>query len=380
MSPKIYRFSIFNSISSGHGGDKRTAQISEILIEIGIDSERLPKGMDPPVFTYHNMVMRILSLKYFLRVLRLTGWDFNPKKLYKTMRLASQLDGIFNLPENKSFPVILWESTRMEYSYVVPFFKSRKLKIIALPHNIESLVPGLRSGLTNKKSPYWLSEEISLLKACDFVFAISREDTLLLKQLGVKAEYLPYYPTELTIENLLKVREARVKRKCRSIRRKSILMLGSAINYPTKEGMKDRINFFSEHPEICYDLTIAGYGTDQLKYLLKGEENIKIPGEVTDNHLTELMIETDLLLIHQPPTSGSLTRIIESLIAGIPVTANFVSSRNYFDMNGLYTYNDDEQLINYLQKNDFTMPQIPEKPLYEIEMFKRTLSKIISAV
>ena len=379
MSPKIYRFSIFNSISSGHGGDKRTAQISEILFEMGIGSERLPKGMDPPVFTYHNLIMRILSLKYFLRVLKLTGWDFNPKKFYKTMRLASQLDGVFNLPENKTFPLILWESTRMEYSYVVPFFKSRKLKIIALPHNIESLVPGLRSGLTNKLSPYWLSEEISLLKACDFVFAISREDTLLLKQLSVKAEYLPYYPTDITLEYLLKIREERV-RKSRGIRRKSILMLGSAINYPTKEGMKDRINFFREHREICYDLTIAGYGTDQLKYLLNGEENIKIQGEVTDKLLRELMIETDLLLIHQPPTSGALTRIIESLIAGIPVTANFVSSRNYYDMNGLYTYNDDDQLINYLQKNDFTMPQIPEKPLYEIEMFKKTLSKIIPAV
>jgi glycosyltransferase involved in cell wall biosynthesis len=289
--------------------------------------------------------------------------------------LISHLEGVLNIPKNKISTVILWEATRMEYSFIVPMFKSLGLKIIAVPHNIESFVPGLRSGITNKMPPDWFMEEVKLLKECDMVFAISREDTLLLKQMGVKVEYLPYYPTKDTFEYLLKIRELRRKRKNKEIKRKKILMLGSAINPPTKEGIIDRINFFREHSEICYDLIIAGYGTDQLKYYVNKDENIKLCGELTKNQLSDILIGTDVLLIHQPPTSGALTRIIESLIAGIPIIANFVSGRNYFGIDGLYIYYDDNQLISYLETVSFPCHKIPEKPMYEINLFQNIILK-----
>ena len=378
MSDRIYRFTIFDSNSFGHGGEKRTAQITEILLEKGLVSEKIPTGMDPPEFSFSNLKKQIIVLKYFLRVLKIIGWKVHSRKFYKTIRLVSQFQGVFNLPKNKISTVILWEATRMEYSFIVPMFKSLGLKILAIPHNIESFVPSLRSGVTNKMPPDWFMEEVKLLKECDMVFAISREDTLLLKQMVVNVEYLPYYPTKVSFEYLLKIRAIREKRKDKDIKRKKVLMLGSAINPPTKEGMIDRINFFREHIEICCDLFVAGYGTDQLEYYLNKDKNIKLCGELTENQLSDILIGTDMLLIHQPATSGALTRIIESLIAGIPIIANFVSARNYYGIDGLYIYNDDKQLIKYLETISFSVPKIPEKPMHEIKIFQNTVLKFKS--
>jgi glycosyltransferase involved in cell wall biosynthesis len=379
MSNSIYRFTIFDSDSFGHGGEKRTAQISEILLEKGIASERVPTGMDTAGFSFSNLKKRIIALRYFIKVFKIIGWKFHPKKFYKTIGLVSQFKGVFNLPKNKTSNVILLEASRMEYSFIIPEFKRLGLKIIAIPHNIESFVPGLRSGITNKMSPEWFMEEVGLLKECDIVFAISKEDTLLLKQMGVKVEYLPYYPTKTTLEYLVKIRVARGERTNKDVKRKKVLMLGSAINHPTKEGMVERVKFFREHIEICCDLFVAGYGTDKLECFLETDDNIKLLGELTENQLSEILMETDILLIHQPPTSGALTRIIETLIAGIPIVANFVASRNYFGTNGLYVYYDDKQLINYLETVNFPVPEIPEKPMHQITMFQNTILKFISS-
>ena len=83
--------------------------------------------------------------------------------------------------------------------------------IIAMPHNLESLVPEQISTISLKKTPLWFNEEIKYLSFCDLVFCISKEDTCLLNLFGISAFYLPYYPTKKAEGVLLKVREKRTK-------------------------------------------------------------------------------------------------------------------------------------------------------------------------
>jgi len=266
---------------------------------------------------------------------------------------------------------MLWESTRMEYSFVVPLFKKKGFKIVGIPHNIESLVPKLTSGITDKTSPEWFMEEIKMLRQCDSVFAISTEETIILKQFGVKANYLPYYPCSDTLRYLKEIRDKREKRVNIKSKNKRILMLGSAINAPTKEGMINRIDFFSTGGPVALDLLIAGFGTDILKSYISNDNRIELLGELTSDQLSDLLIDTDALLVHQSVTSGALTRITEMLIAGIPVLANFESGRNYYRTDGLYIYHNDIQLMEYLEIEKFPVPAIPERPSFEISFFQQ---------
>jgi hypothetical protein len=238
------------------------------------------------------------------------------------------------------------------------------------------LVPGQRSGITNRKSPDWFIEEIKIFKKCDKVFAISIEDTLLFRQFGVNAFYLPYYPDERRYNYLLSIRTARTKKAQSSVMRKKVLMLGSAINLPTRMGMLDRIQFIEENGLNFFDLIVAGYGTEQLKKTAK-DSNIKVIGELTEKGLSEILINIDVLIVHQPPTSGALTRIIEMLIAGVPVLSNFDGARSYYNVNGVYVYMDNDQLMRLL-KSDLPVPLLPQKPEKEILFFKETVSGMIT--
>lgn len=373
MNNSIIRFSIFESNSQGHGGEKRTAQVTEILNDSGIKSIMIPTGMDPVDFSKSFLKKFFILTFYFLKVMNITGFRFHPRKLFKTIRLVSQFKGVFDQAKKNNSSVMLWESTRMEFSFVVPLFKEKGFKVVAIPHNIESLVPKLNSGITDKTPPDWFMEEMKMLRKCNYVFAISREETLMLKQFRVNAIYLPYYPGIDTFNYLKNIRDEREKKMKIHSKRKKILMLGSAINTPTKEGIINRINFFNSFEQDSCDLAIAGFGTNILGSLLNKNNKIELLGELTSGQLSDLLIGTDVLLVHQTVTSGALTRIIEMLIAGIPVLANFESGRNYFGTDGLYIYNDDMQLINYLEADNFPMPKIPEKPTYEINVFKEVI-------
>lgn len=374
---EITRFTLFKSDPFGHGGEKRTAQITELLLEVDIKWRNIPTGMEPRRFSiyYIKKCFRLITL--FTKVYGITRKWIHPLIFYRTLKLVSQFTGVLDLEDDKSSKVILWEATKMEFSYVIPLFKEKGFKIVAVPHNIESFVPGLKSGLTNRTSPNWLMEEVAILKKCDKVFVISKEESLLLRQFGVNAQYFPYFPPVETFEYLIKIRKNRTENKKVNNERKKILMLGSAINAPTKEGMIDRINFFNENIYVkSYDLIIAGYGTKELELPGNYQHNIRLLGELTNHQLADVLTATDILLIHQPATAGALTRIIEMLIAGIPILSNFESGRNYYGTDGLYIYYNDTQLINYLETGNFPVPEIPDKPRFEIESFQETILKI----
>jgi len=374
MNPKILRYTLFESKSNSHGGDKRTAQISELLENLSCSWERIPTGMETPKVSLNFFIKVLRNISLFIKVFFIIQRCFHPYRLYRTLKLINQFKGIFFSGGGKNSKILFWESTKSEYTFILPYFRKKGYKIIAFPHNLESLVPGQKSGITNRPSPNWFMEEIKIFKKCNAVFAISFEETLLLRQFGVNALYLPYYPENSSFNYLMKIRSARVKKKYNSGNRKQVLMLGSAINLPTIQGMIDRIDFFEKNKLKYFDLIIVGFGTEQLKNTASNS-NIKIVGEVAEEELSKILINTDVLLVHQPPTSGALTRIIEMLIAGVPVIANFESARSYYNVEGVNVYMNNNQLLNLLKTN-LKIPPVPPKPLKEIQFFNETILSI----
>lgn len=368
----IYRFTLFSSNPFGNGGDKRTAQITELLSKNNRESQIIPSSVEEAGYSRYKLQKWSKAIVCFIQVSIIIKRILHPRSIFRTIRMATQLKDVFNIPHAGNSEVILWESTKTDFSFIVPLFKKKGYRIVAIPHNIESLVPLQTSVLTRRISPDWFMDEINLFRKCDLVFAISREDTLLLNQFGVKASYLPYFPTDEVFESLIRIRKIREQKIERRNERKKILLLGSAVNPITRDGMINRIDFFNNWKQNICEIIIVGYETGQLKSLCKDNDSIVFYGEVTNEELNEILLEIDMLLVYQPVTSGALTRIVEMLIAGIPILVNFAGARDYFGTNGVYVYNDDEQLVNYLAE-ELPVPLTPCKPTRAYDSFVGSL-------
>jgi len=251
--------------------------------------------------------------------------------------------------------LFLWEATHSRYAYLPLLAKELGHRVIGLPHNLESLVPANCSFLNKKTAPEWLRDEILSLACCDRVFAISREDQWLLRLHGVDAGFLPYVPPKQVNDEMLKIKKFRNSNQ----NLRDLLILGTAANHPTYLGLIDRIEFFSQNRHAFQTLHIAGYGTERVRDSIPEGMNVVLHGTIGNEKLFELLSAVQVAIVHQVPTTGSLTRIPELIRAGVPVLANVNASRSFFGTPGVYTYENDKHLLKLLNepldKVDWTM-------------------------
>lgn len=313
------------------GGSKRSVQIREILYRNGIpyydDPFTLPKNAS--VFQLAKWVFKAIA---FIR----THYPVRIRSVSEYFRLvkyyALRIPIVFDKYKDQDVD-FLWENTNDRN--MLYLMKATGHRVIGMPHNIESLVRG--------QSIKALEAEVDNLKYCDMVHTISKEETWLLRLIGLRAHYLPYYPPQEAETFLLSIRDKRGLREHPT--RKTFALLGSATNTPTRSGMQSLIDFASTQ-ELPFDLKVAGYGTEALKEV--NHPHISFLGTLSNVELESLLIDTDGIIIFQPPTTGALTRIPEMLIAGIPVYANFDAARNYFEQSGVTIYHSFNELIEML--------------------------------
>lgn len=372
MPDKILRFSIFTPNPFGHGGEKRAAQISDILSGHGLEFTLLP-GLNKKDFSFGLLKDLIFSMIYHIQLIIKRKSAFTILKTTKKIYHSALIINATREYTNNRNCVLLWEGTKPEY-YILPvYFRKMKHRVIGLPHNLESLVPGQISTLTNKKAPSWLQDEIQMLQSCDIVFTISREENLLLKQFGIDARYLPYFPGVKVYDYFFRIRTDRCVKKeaCQDIK---ILMLGSLFNTPTRLGMLSRIDWFRNADINNCKLLIAGYSTGELEQNVPNSDNITILGTLSDDQLFSLLAGIDAVLIHQVATSGALTRIPEMLIAGIPVILNSESARSFYNVNGVHIYENDDELTSLIIKNEYGIPDLPPVPQSYFNNFLQSVS------
>lgn len=364
------RYTNFSSDPDGNGAEKRTDQIGELLAKAGIEFDLIKQKQDQS-FKVVTVFKNLFEFIFILKPLKYAGF----KRFFHHLLSYSKTNDLLHKNLESSTKIFLWECTRSE-NYFIPFLVKKYNKVtIGLPHNLESLVPNQISRISLKKSPHWLMEEISYLSKCDAVFCISREETWLLRLFGINAFHLPYYPTEYTVKKLLEIREQRTSLNNRTSDRK-ILLFGSANNQPTRLGMIEMINILKGNTLNKIQFYIAGFNTNSLTEFIQSEGNIILLGSLEKDKMVRLLSEIDAVLIHQFPTSGALIKIPEMLIAGIPVIANSVASRSY-SYDGLYTYDDNKTLLEFLLNMNFKIPPIPKKPTDLIYLF---VNKIIKSI
>lgn len=365
----IVRHSRFVSNSFGDGGAKRSAQIEELLQRAGIDYVNenfvLPKGM-PFLVQLHWMFvgLRFVVRNFSLSEIRSLGNLIRMAK-YFGLRIP-----VFGKYTNADVAFLNEDTTSGAFGY--PYLaKSIHKKIIAAPHNLESLCCegiDLQSG---KVRPFWLSEDIQRLKICDAVFCISKEETWLLQVHGVNAHYLPYYPPKEAESYLMNIRKRRGCRSKNEIRK--FLVLGSANNYPTRKGMEVLLAYFSQFEDLPFELHVAGHRTEWLEKKL--HPGIVYHGALSKQDLESLLVEVDALIIHQIATSGALTRIIEHLIAGIPVFASFAAARDYFQEPDVHVFQSVEDLMEMMMKFKVVEPQVPKRNRAAEECFIKLIQE-----
>ena len=351
----IIRHSKFVSDSFGDGGSKRSAQIEELLNQHSIHFKNeefvLPKGQS-------IITLFWLSIRAILFISKSVGWHSYPTvnaKIDAIKYFALRIPIILDKYLGKDC-CFIWESTTSS-NYGYPFLmKAAGASIIGIPHNLESVVPTQIDSQTKAVAPHWFEKEIERLKLCDTVFAISKEETWLLRLFGINAHYLPYYPPEESFIALLKIRTLRSSRPRKE--KKDFLLLGSATNPPTRSGMQALIEYANDI-KMSYSICVAGFGTDSL--CVGKSDCITLLGPISVDQLNELLTTVDALLVYQPPTSGSLTRITEMLIAGIPVFANFNAARNFHNTEDVVQYDSFDDLFEKLESFQPHQSVLPAK-------------------
>lgn len=340
---KYVRYTKFADNPHGDGGSKRSVQIKEYWQGKGTnfvdENFELPKK--------YSLIQAIKwCLRAILFISKYIGWRTYPcfiDKYKAVLTYALRLPVIYDKYKGESV-TFLWEYTQD----IAPLYlmKAAGAKIIAYPHNLESLVPTQGDTITHKLAPYWLYEEVERLKMCDEVWAISKEETWLLQLFGVNAKYFPYYPPKGAETEFLKIKTARVAHNRVS---NEYLILGSATNPPTRMGMQDLVNFFGSKSELSYTIHVGGYKSETLDYV--DNPNVVYHGTMSNDDLFDLLVRVDGIIINQPTTSGALTRIVENRIAGIPVYANFGAARDFYNLPDVHVYESFDDLEGQLNIN-----------------------------
>jgi len=343
----IYKHSHFKADPFGHGGNKRTAQINDLLKKAGINFTEVDFNI------YERPGKDLKSL--------LKGFSENK---FKTSNREKYIIGRSILKFNEFIKsckpdYFIWESNIDCNLILAELLKKHGVPFIALPHNLESLVNG-KHALQLESRLDWLKKELHAFSFASQTFTISREENWLLSVHGINSGYLPYFPTKECFEYYLAIRKRREARTKTKNSKTNVLLLGTFFNSPTLHGYIDIISYLSKIKNVS--INIAGFGSEQLKSILNlAETNITVLGSLTPSELAELITSCDCAVIHQEPTSGALTRIPELLIAGLPVIANIAAGRSYFNTSGLTVYNTKEELPALLDgfDNEFAIPKNP---------------------
>jgi hypothetical protein len=365
MKDSIFVYSLFDVDPHGHGGCRRTSQIDELIQRSGFNSVQAGIKQLPTGFERYVTVIKSFNLMSLLFAIR---HNIFPTLSLKALAFFGLTREIYR-QEFNHYPngqTLVWEITSR---YIFPYVASEyNHHVIAVPHNLESFI----------FYPHVFTEsldvEIKALSSADSVFCISREEQWLLKLHGIDADFLPYYPPSVIVDELLTVRNLRLE-SCKD----SYLIFGSAKNPPTFAGMLEQIQYLSEiRKTLEFQVNIVGYGTEILKEHIQNTD-FQLYGSVSSDELKKILTATKAVLIHQVAGVGALTRIPEMLIAGVPVIANGNACRSAFEYDGVYCYEDKTQLKEILSKPEFPVPEMFPRPKYAEKRFIKTLQKLNSS-
>lgn len=347
------------------GGCRRLAQLNQVLSIF--DFELISSRTTAIVPETSTFIKGFNSLKYRVGMLNNLGKHYITNGEYNSWhpeyrdivlyyrQIARQWA---DLIKDLNFKLVFVDDP-IYFSPLIKRLKKNNIPIIAISHNLETLSS---EQVVQKKQRLLFNLELDTLSYCDLVITISREENFLLNNLSIKSINFPYYPADEILKRMLNVRIRRLDST-----KRDVILIGTASNKPTKQGMIRVINAWKEYKlyKSGNNLIVAGFGTDTLKDIAIGK-GIVFLGELSNEEVDQWLSTVRASLCYQEAGSGALTRIPEMLIAGVPVIANSHAARSYYNYRGLIELSclehigDAINVINDLEKDDIPVPSPPD--------------------
>ena len=293
------------------------------------------------------------------------GWHAFKQFIYYKKNLKGILKKLAEIEPK----LILWEAT-----LAIPTLPSKILNlnipIIALPHNIESLVFKQKTFFSPTNSPKYLKNELQQLMMCDYIFVASKFDYHSFDDYPQKLKIFHYSPPN--VDFFEKIRKARL-----STSKDFFLILGSVTNPPTYFGIDEMLVYLTT-ALISEPVMVAGNGTEKYNALLRECKNFTTLGFVNLSKLTYLLSNCKAIIINHPSSSGLINRLIECRISGVPIVGNRNYFKDYENNEGFYLFDNFSDLKKILKQSNFISPIKPENNKIEEKSFIETIKLFLN--
>lgn len=316
----IVQHSLFFPSPLGHGGNRRTAQINELIRSIYPDVVVL--GHDTPDRTSPKNKILLTLFRGLVEVIRNPAYFLLSPGIATLMNLGhlpSQLQSITK-SKRPSELTIVWESTVPPMFRVIKKLRRQGVRILAFPHNVEAFSLESRNP---RKMLRWLKLEAEVLGICDEVICISPFDSWLYANLGVSASTLPYAITQEARTSFAPVLDSR-----KTSAKNTYLILGSSTNKPTRAGILQLLEA-SAYSDDNTRIAVVSRGLRTFDLEKGPRRNVEVFPNLSDSLLEQELIRAKALIVMQEWGTGQLTRVHEAIEMGIPVFANELAARGY---------------------------------------------------
>lgn len=337
----IIRISNFSLDKQGHGGQRHSKIVFDLLSKYGIAD--FPVNYALKAFSLNNLYILLLicykTLRYYpeIRIISL---------LRSLNRINIFINNFKNNQEFSAARIVLWENTD-DLNWFLPMLLKDifKKKVMAFVHNIECLVPNQPSGIRIKENNR-LNLEMRYLTKCDRQIVVSREEEWFIGLHGGNTIYLPYEPDEEISTGFKLVSERRRSNQAFE----GYLWFGSIGNIPAYNGLMKLLQF-NEQKQLPETLYISGFETERLKGKFKAP-NLKILGTLDQEQLFDLLSKVKGVIVLQELSAGRLTKIEELLISEVPVYCNYGSMRGYWHREEISYFRSMDELYSMLWNKD----------------------------
>jgi len=121
-------------------------------------------------------------------------------------------------------------------------------------------------------------------------------------------------------------------------------------------------------------IIVAGYGVQQLRNV-DYPDAVQFHESISDEQLFELYASAKCTAIYQVQGDGALTRVIEALIAGVPVLGNPIALRSFIEVSGVRMFDSQEELLNLITM-PYSDPPVPVRSEVPVHKFADCLRKL----